>query len=65
MLEVFIADQHEIEIPNCLNIVADDPFHSRSVLYIVQFELRMPVNRVGEAGFMPFDDVETISFGQI
>ena len=64
MLEVFSAQQHKLIITYLLDAVSDYPPHTFSLLYEVQFEFLMLMERICEFRLVTLHDVEAVFLGK-
>ena len=65
MLQSFRTNQNKFVVPDFLNTVSNNPPDSGTMFDEIQFKFLVSVQRICEFRLMPFDDEETILFGQL
>ena len=62
MLKPLGADKHQVVFANLLYAVANHSPNACAVLYEVEFQLLVLVERVAKFALVPFDNVEAVFF---
>ena len=63
VLQVLSADQDEVVGVDGLDVVPDDALGAGGVLYEIEFEIPVAVQRIVEFSLVPFDDEQAVLLG--